>query len=370
MSKKPWKEHLEDIKPYQPGKPIEEVKRELGLEDVVKLASNENPLGPPPGVVEAINGAAGSVNRYPDGGCFYLRRALSEKLSLPEENFVFGNGSDEVIVLALHAFVDPGDEVVVADPTFQIYHIASMVKQARLSVVPLKGLKYDMDGMLKAVTEKTKVVFIANPDNPTGSYVTARQMERFLKEVPEQVLVFIDEAYYEFAEGDDYPETLKMLEDENRNIVIARTFSKAYSLAGLRIGYGMARKKVSEVLNKVREPFNVNSVAQAAALAALKDTEHLRKSVGLVRAEKERFYEAFSSMGVDYAPSRTNFILVKTRRDSVKVYKYLLKRGLIVREMTPWRLGGYIRVNIGLPAENDRFFELFAEALKEIPEQK
>ena len=370
MVKKPWKEHLEDITPYQPGKPIEEVKRELGLDDVVKLASNENPYGPPPGVMDAIREAAKSVNRYPDGGCFYLRKALSKRLSLPEENFVFGNGSDEVILLALHAFVSPGDEVVVADPTFQIYHIASMVKGAKLKIVPLNDFKYDLGGMQKAVTRKTKVVFIANPDNPTGSYVTAGEMENFLKKVPENVLVFIDEAYYEFATGGDYPETLPILENENRNVVIARTFSKAYSLAGLRVGYGMARKEVAAVLNKVREPFNVNSVAQAAALAALEDAAHLARSVELVRTEKERFYEAFSSLGVDYVPSRTNFILADTRRDSVKIFKYLLKRGVIVREMTPWRLDGFIRVNIGLPEENERFFEAFGEALKEIPEKK
>ncbi|MEA3489495.1 MAG: histidinol-phosphate transaminase [Candidatus Omnitrophota bacterium] len=367
MNKKPWMEHLDNIDPYRPGKPIEEVKRELGLDDVVKLASNENPLGPSPEVLKAITEAAKNANRYPDGGCYYLRKALSGRFSVPEDNFVFGNGSDEVIVLALHAFVAPGDEVIVADPTFLIYHIASMVKAARLRVVPLKNYKYDLEGMLEAVTDRTKVVFIANPDNPTGSYVTAGELEVFIEKVPENVLIFIDEAYYEFARGGDYPETLRLIERKDRNIVVARTFSKAYSLAGLRIGYGMARSDVAGTLNKVREPFNVNSLAQAAALAALEDTRHLERSVTLVLDEKERFYEKFVKLGVEYVSSRTNFVLVNTRRDSGRIFDYLLRKGVIVREMSAWRLDGFIRVNVGLPEENDRFFEVFEEALKEIP---
>ncbi len=362
-----WKPHLDSIKPYKPGKPIEEVKRELGLERVIKLASNENPMGPSPAAVEAMADAAKHVNRYPDGGCFYLRQALSKKLSVPADNIVFGNGSDEIIVLALHAFVDPENEVVVASPTFLIYHIASMIKGAKVRTVPLKDYKYDLEGMLEVITDRTRVVFIANPDNPTGSYVTRAELESFMDKIPEDVLVFMDEAYYEYASGGDYPETVPLTAREDRSVVVARTFSKAYSLAGLRIGYGIARSDIAGVLNKVREPFNVNSLAQAAALAALEDSAHLAASVALVRDEKKKFYAAFDGLDISYVPSRTNFILVDTERDSAKVYDYLLRRGVIVREMSAWGLKGFIRVNIGLSEENDAFLEVFREALTKVP---
>ncbi len=365
--KKPWKTQIDLITPYKPGKPIEEVKRELGLKDVVKLASNENPLGPSPKVIEAIAKAARDVNRYPDSGCYYLKKALSAKLGIPEERFVFGNGSDEIIVMTLNAFVDPNDEVVVADPTFLIYHIASMVKGAKVNAVPLKNYKYDLDAMLGAITARTRVIFIANPDNPTGSYVTRDELDAFIDRVSDDVLVFIDEAYYEFATGGDYPETLDLVNRPDRHIVIARTFSKAYSLAGLRVGYGITRPDVAEVLNKVREPFNVNSLGQAAAVAALEDEKYMKKAIELTHGEMERYYEAFNGLGLKYIPSKTNFILVDTGRDSSAVFKYLLERGVIVREMSAWGLQGFIRVNVGLARENDRFFKVLADAIKEIP---
>jgi histidinol-phosphate aminotransferase len=242
-----------------------------------------------------------------------------------------------------------------------------MVKNAKIQVVPLKDYKYDLEGMLGVITDKTKVVFIANPDNPTGSYVTQGELDVFLDKVPEDVLIFIDEAYYEYAKGGDYPETLDLIKRKDRNVVIARTFSKAYSLAGLRIGYGLARQDIAGSINKVREPFNVNSIAQAAALAALEDQNHLDKSVSLVSEEKKKFYDKFVSLGVKYVPSKTNFVLVDTERDSMKVFDYLLRKGVIVREMSPWKLKGHIRVNIGLKEENSAFFEAFEEAMKEIP---
>ncbi|MCK4852405.1 MAG: aminotransferase class I/II-fold pyridoxal phosphate-dependent enzyme, partial [Candidatus Omnitrophica bacterium] len=255
---------------------------------------------------------------------------------------------------------------IVADPTFLIYHIASMIKGAKVRTVPLKNYRYDLEGMLGAVTDRTRVVFIANPDNPTGSYATADELDDFIDRIPDDVLVFIDEAYYEFARGGDYPETAGMIEREDRNIVIARTFSKAYGLAGLRIGYGMARRDIAGVLNKVREPFNVNSLAQAAAIAALEDEKALKASLTLVREEKKRFYELFCSLGVKYIPSRANFVLVDTERDSVKVFDYLIKRGVIVRDMSAWGLKGFIRVNIGLREENNVFFRVFGDAVREI----
>ena len=324
-------------------------------------------MGPSPEVIKAINSASRDVNRYPDGGCYYLRKALSEKLSVEEDNIVFGNGSDEVILLALHAFVDPGDEVVVADPTFTIYHIASMVKKAVLKTVPLKNYKYDLKGMLKEVTNKTRVVFIANPDNPTGSYAGDKELRSFIEAVPENVLVFIDQAYYEFASGGDYPETIDLIKREDRNVVVARTFSKAYGLAGLRIGYGLARKDIITALNKVREPFNVNSLAQVAATAALRDEKYMTSSVEFVKGERERFYSRLKGLGIDHIPSRTNFILINIKRDSSVFFNKLLKKGIIVRDMSAWKMKGFIRVNMGLKEENNAFFRAFEETLKEVP---
>ena len=361
---KNYKKILDKIMPYKPGKPIEEVQREFALKRVIKLASNENPLGPSSVVLEAIAKAAENITRYPDGGCFNLRRALSDKLSVSGDNIIFGNGSDEIIVLALRAFVQPGDEVIIANPTFLVYKIASLVESACVKEIPQNNYRYDLKAMLKAITEKTKVVFIANPDNPTGSYVTDEELKSFIESAGEHVLIVLDEAYYEFAKGGDYPETLDLIKREDRDILITRTFSKAYGLAGLRLGYGLARGDIIEVLNKVREPFNVNSLAQAAAQAALDDDdEYLKASVELVLKEKEQFYKTFESLGVEYFKSRANFILVNTKRDSAKIFTYLLKRGIIVRDMTAWGLKGFIRVNIGLPEENKMFFKAFAEAI-------
>lgn len=367
---KNWKKTLNGIVPYQPGKPIEEVKRELGLKKVMKLASNENPFGPPSGVINAICRAAKDVNRYPDGGCFYLRQALSRKLRVSPDTLVFGNGSDELIVMALRTFVHPGEEVVVAKPTFLVYHIASMVEGAVVKVVPMKGFRYDLEAMLEAVTPKTKMVFIANPDNPTGSYVTKAELESFLSRLPRNVVVFLDEAYYEFARGGDYPETIGLPSSKDRNIIVARTFSKVYSLAGLRVGYAVARKDVAEAINKVREPFNINSLGQAAAVASLRDKSgHLKKCVTLVKKEKDRFYKTFKSLGLAYVPSRANFVLINVKRDSTAVFKYLLKKGVIVRDMASWGLKGFIRVNCGLKKENDVFLKALKAAMREIPEE-
>ncbi|MGB2600583.1 MAG: histidinol-phosphate transaminase [Candidatus Omnitrophota bacterium] len=370
VTKTPWRKIINFIPIYKPGKPIEEVKRELGLDNVVKLASNENAMDPSPKVVEAIASEAKKVNRYPDGWCFYLRKALSEKLSIDEDNLIFGNGSDELISLALRAFVERGDEVVIADPTFLIYRLASVIAGAKVRLVPLKDYKYDLKGMLKAVNSRTKVIFIANPDNPTGSYVTQQELDEFIEKVPKDILIFLDEAYYEFAVGGDYPESIGLIKREDRNIIITRTFSKAYGLAGLRVGYGIARKDLMMAINKAREPFNVNSLAQAAAIAALDDDEYRDASVALIREGKEKLYKKFDSLGIKYIPSKTNFILLETNRDSTQVFEAILKKGVIIRDISPWGLKGCIRVNIGLPEENEMFLKAFEEVLKEIPEIK
>lgn len=365
--KKIWKEILDNIIPYKPGKPVEEVRREFGLKDIVKLASNENPMDPSPAVIDAINRAAKDVNRYPDGGCFYLRGALEKKLSVNGDNIIFGNGSDEVIVLAIRAFVDPGDEVIVSDPSFLVYKIASAIEGANIRFVPWKNYRYDLDGMVGSITDRTKIIFLANPDNPTGNFISKEEFDTFLKKVPEDIIILVDEAYYEFAAGKDYPETINLINRKDRNIILTRTFSKAYAMAGLRLGYGIARKDIIEILNKIREPFNVNSIAQAAAIAALDDTEYVDTSVSLVRGEMERYYKFFDSLDVTPIPSRANFILVDTGRDSTKIFDYMLKKGIIIRDMSAWGLKGYIRVNMGLETENDKFFDVFKDAIRDIP---
>ncbi|MDP8258316.1 MAG: histidinol-phosphate transaminase [Candidatus Aadella gelida] len=355
---KPRKE-LESVTPYKPGKPIEEVKRELGLDDVIKLASNENALSPSPKVIAAITEAAKDINRYPDGGSFYLKKAISDKFAIPGENIVLGNGSDEIIILALRAFVGAEEEVIVSDPTFLVYSIASSVIGAKVVSVPAKELRYDLDAMLGAITSRTKMIFIANPDNPTGSYISRKEVEEFIQKVPDSVIVFLDEAYYEFAEETDEPDLVSFIEKKVSNVIIARTFSKAYGLAGLRIGYGFARGDIAKALNTVREPFNINSIAQKAAVAALGDEEYMLKSVDFVNKEKEKMCNKLKNVDVKVVPSKTNFILITTYRDSVEIYKKLLEQGIIVREMSPWGFDGFIRVTMGLEEENEKFLKVF-----------
>jgi len=354
-----WKEILNKIKPYEPGKPIEEVQRELGLSYVIKLASNENPFPPSKKVMRAIADGSSDINRYPDGNCFYLRKTLSDKLSLDERNIVFGNGSDELIVLALRAFIKPGDEVITADPTFLIYSIAAAIEGAKVKTVPMKNLRYDLDAMAKKINKRTKIIFIANPDNPTGSYVSNKELKKFVKTIPKNVILFIDEAYYEFASGDDYPETLSWAGRKDKNIIITRKFSKAYALAGLRIGYGISRADIIAAMNKVREPFNINSLAQIAAIAAIEDISYMEKIVSFIRSEKERFYEFFSKSKIEYYPSLTNFILFRAKKNSKEEFMDLLREGVIVREMSAWHLNNFLRVNVGTKKENNRFFEVY-----------
>ena len=355
------KKRILKIKPYKPGKPIREVKRELGLRKAIKLASNENALKPSGRVISSLLRSIGELNRYPDGGSFYLKKRLAEKFRLGLENFVLGNGSDEVIVFAIRAFVKPGEEVVIARPTFLIYEIASKVEGVKIKYVPLKDLRYDLSSMKKAVTKKTKLVFIANPDNPTGSYVTSGEVKKFMSGLRKDVIVFFDEAYYEFgAEFKDYPKTQALL--KTRNVIITRSFSKIHSLAGLRIGYGMAAKELIQAMEKVREPFNVNSLAQVASLAALDDRDHVKKSLRMVKQGKSFLYRELERLGLKYVPSATNFILIKIGKRAPKVYNKLLKRGIIVRYMGAWKLGDFIRVTVGTKYEN----KIFISALKDI----
>lgn len=356
------KEELMRVKPYTPGKPVDEVKRELGLERVIKLASNENPFGPSPMALQALKKSLREVNRYPDAGCYHLRKKLSLKLGVDEERLIFGNGSDELIVLALKALTDKGDEVVTAKPTFLIYHIASTVSGLRVKAVPLKNFRYDLKRMAEEVTGDTKIVFIANPDNPTGTYVNRIEVEDFLQKIPEDVVVFFDEAYFEYAWGDDYPDSLRY--QERGNIITSRTFSKIYGLAGLRIGYAVSSRGIIDLMNRVREPFNVNSLAQSAALAALDDEEFVKTVREKTDQGKKLLYSELDKIGVRYVRSAANFVLIELGEKAGAVYESLLKQGVIVREMSPWGLEGHIRVTIGSEYENRMFLSALRKALR------
>jgi histidinol-phosphate aminotransferase len=346
--------YILDIKPYIPGKPIEDVKRELGLKSVIKLASNENPYPPSRKVLAAIQKAAVSVNRYPDGGCFVLRKALAKCLKVSEDQLIFGNGSDEVIVLAVKAFVSEGDEVIIAQPSFLIYDIASRLAGAKIHAVPLQNFRYDLEGMKAKLSKRTKIVFIGNPDNPAGTYVTQAQLEDFIKAASKETLISIDEAYFEYVQAKDYPDSLALVK-KYPNVIVTRTFSKMYGLAGLRVGYGIARPEMIDILNRLREPFNVNSIAQVAAVAALSDQAYYKKIAKETKIQRQFLYRSLTGMNILYSESFTNFILINVGGDSGPVAQALLKKGVIIRDMNAWGLKGYIRVSIGNTAENKRF---------------
>lgn len=354
--------YIYKIKPYVPGKPINEVRRELGLKSVIKLASNENPYPPSPKALAAMCLAAREVNRYPDGGCFLLRRTLAKKLNIDDDQLIFGNGSDEIIVLAVKAFAAKGDDIIIAKPSFLIYEIASTLSGARLHQVPLKDFCYDLEAMKAKINARTKIIFIGNPDNPSGTYITQRQAEEFLRCVPKTTLVFFDEAYFEFVQAKDYPDTLSLMK-KYPNVMTTRTFSKMYGLAGLRVGYGIASPEIIDILNRLREPFNVNSIAQAAAVAVLGDDAYYRKIARDVEEQRQFLYCSLESMDIAYEVSFTNFILIHVAGDSTQTANALLKKGVIIRDMAAWGLKGYIRVSIGSASENKRFIKTLGEVL-------
>ena len=358
-------DHIARLRPYVPGKPIEEVQRELGLTDVIKLASNENPLGPSPRALEALAAAAAGIALYPEGSAPALRRAVSEFQEMPENALVFGNGSDEVLHLLALTFLQPGDEIIQGDPSFTMYEIYASQANAVPVKVPLRNFAHDLDAMADAVTDKTRMVFIANPNNPTGTLVRRGAVERFLDRLPPSILVVFDEAYDEYVTDPEKPD-LRPLVRAGRNIAILHTFSKAYGLAGLRVGYGMVRPEIAEVLNRVRSPFNVNLAAQAAATAALGDAEHVRRTVALNTEGRHYFYTEFEKMGLDYVPSEGNFVLVDVGRDSREVFEQMQQKGVIIRAAYGMGLPRHIRVSTGTLPQNQRFIA----ALKEVPEQK
>ena len=349
-----------DVPVYEPGRPIEEVARELGLKPtgIIKLASNENALGPSPKAIAAMRKALATAHLYPDGGGFYLRQALAKKLGVELDNIILGTGSNEVIEFLYHAFVAPGDEVVAGDRAFVIYSIMANVFQARCVEVPFAGHTHDLKVMCDAITEKTKLVFVANPNNPTGTRVSNAELTAFIENLPAHVICVLDEAYIEFL--DNPPPSIEWA--MKRNVVVLRTFSKIVGLAGLRIGYGVAQKECVDLLHRVRQPFNVNAIAQAGALAALSDTGHIRKTKAMTRRGLAYLEKEFRKLKLEFVPSCANFVLVNVD-DGGKVFNRLQRRGVIVRPMAAYKMPGWIRVTVGLPEENRKFVGALKEEL-------
>src|SRR5712691_11416656 len=325
-------EHILGIAPYEPGKPIEELERELGISDAIKLASNENPLAPSDRVQKALTAALTTLNRYPDGSGFYLRQAVAKRHGVAPEQIILGNGSNELIELLARTFLKPGDEAVVPHPSFVVYPMIVQAAGGIRVMVMLKDYRLDLDAMARAMTPLTKIVFIANPNNPTATIVTADEVEAFMGRVPERTIVVFDEAYIEFAMGPDFPDTLQYVK-QGRKVIVLRTFSKAASLAGLRVGYAVADADATALMNRIRQPFNVNSLGQIAALAALDDANHIVECVRMNEAGKAYLYEEFRNLGVKYVPSRANFILVDVGRSAADIYQKLLHEGVIVRPL-------------------------------------
>lgn len=351
-----------DLVAYEPGKPIEETARELGLDpdSIVKLASNENSLGPSVKAQEAMREELAQSHIYPDGVGFQLRSALAEKYGLGLEHVVIGNGSNEIIELLCHSFLNPRAELIAAEHAFVVYKLMATLFGANYVEVADPDFIHDLDGMLEAITEDTRLLFIANPNNPTGTCVGEEELDRFMERVPGHVVVVFDEAYFEFWQ--DAPDTLKYIH-QGKNVCVLRTFSKAYGLAGLRVGYGLAAPGVAAILQKARQPFNVNALAQTAALAALTDTEHVERTKAMNDAGLQFYADAFKQRGLEFVPSVANFVLVNVG-DGDAVFQAMLEKGVIVRAMRGYKLPGWVRISVGTAEENTRCIEVLDEVLK------
>ncbi len=359
-------EWIRTLQPYPPGKPIEELERELGIAGSIKLASNENPLGPSRRALAAITAALPRLHLYPDGSAFYLRRALAERLRVSAEEILVGNGSNEIIELVVRTFLRPRDEAVMADQAFVIYRMVTQAVAAIPRVVPLRAFTHDLEAMAEAVTPRTRLVFVANPNNPTGTMVGRDAWRAFLRALPpRQLLVVADDAYADYVEHPEYPDTITDRGDGSVPVITLRTFSKLYGLAGLRIGYAVAPAPVIEAMQRIRQPFNVNALALVAAQAALDDAEHVRRTLEVNRQGMTTLTDAFRRMDLPFVPSVTNFVLVRVGR-GLAVYEALLRRGVIVRPMDGYGFPEHIRVTIGLPEENARFLAALEDALREV----
>ena len=356
------RKNILNVKPYVAGKPIEETKRQLGLKEVVKLASNENPLGVSPGALTAIKKNLSGINRYPDSQGWYLKKRLARFLNVQPLELVLGNGSDELIDIIIKTFVEDEENIITADTTFLEYEIIASILGRQIIKVPLKYFKYDLEAIKKKITKKTKLIFISNPNNPTGTYVTKYELQDFIKGLPEDLILVLDEAYDTFIDVDDFPNSLALI--HNKNVIALKTFSKAYGLAGLRIGYAVARTEFTAFMERARQPFNVNLLAQHAAIAALDDKKFLKKTREVILEGKDYLYDSLHKMGISYVPSVANFILIDVGRDGLTVFKEMLKYGVIVRDMQQYGLKNFIRVTIGTKKENERFVKVLKKVLR------
>jgi len=357
--------HLLALTPYPPGRPIEDVQREFGLKSVIKLASNENPLGVSPKALAAIRKHARDAYLYPDGNAYYLREALSRHLNVAPERLLFGNGSDEIVVWLVLTFLAPEESIVVSEHSFIRYQMGAQLVGARWTAVPLKNWRHDLPAMAAAIDARTRMVFLANPENPVGTMVARREFERFMKIVPPEVMVGLDQAYYEYVSDPDYFDGIDYLE-RYPNLVVLRTFSKIYGLAGLRVGYAIAHPDLVTDVERVRPPFNVNRLGQEAAMAALEDTEFVRQSIDLNKAGRDYLYGEFERLALEHVPSHTNFVLVRVAREGLtgaQVTHELMRRGVIVRPMGGYGLPDWIRVTVGRVRENVTFVNMLEEVL-------
>lgn len=353
--------HLRDLALYEPGKPIEETARESGLrpDQIIKLASNENPLGPSPRVQAAMQEVLAGANLYPDGGGFYLRTALAEKLQIPPSSLILGNGSNEIIEFVGHAFLGPEAEMVTSENAFIAYRLVASLFGAKTVAVADREHRFDLDAILQAITPRTRVVFIANPNNPTGTLVRQEGIDRFMERVPNEIVVVFDEAYFEYL--DEPPDTLKFVRD-GRNVIVLRTFSKIHALANARLGYGIARPELIRVVQKTREPFNTSGLAQAGALAALADEAHQAETKRLTDEGRRYFEEEFAAMGLPFVPSAANFVLVRVG-DGKATFDAMLKKGVIVRALSGYHLPEWVRISVGTMAQNRQCIAALREAL-------
>jgi len=359
--------YISTLSPYVPGKPVDELEREIGIKDSIKLASNENPLGPSPKALRAVINSlhdpntSNSINRYPDGSGYYLKKALSDRLSLGDDELILGNGSNELIDIAVRTFLRPGDEAVMAHPSFVVYPMSVQALGGKPVQIPLRKYTHNLEAMADAITQKTKMIFIANPNNPTGTINKRNEFDRFLEKIPEGILIVVDEAYYEYVTDPDYADSIKHFRN-GKDMLILRTFSKIYGLAGLRIGYGIARTDILLEMNKLRPPFNTNSLAQKAAIYALQDNTHVRYSQEINEKGKKYLYKKLTSLKVRYIPTEANFICILMGEDAYVLYNTMLRHGVIVRPVGPQE----IRVTIGLPEENKRFIEALKTVMRKV----
>jgi histidinol-phosphate aminotransferase len=352
---------LRDLAVYEPGKPIEETAHELGVEPdaIIKLASNENPLGPSPKAIQEMRVALENAHLYPDGSGFYLRKAIAAKLGVAPDNVILGNGSNEVIEFLGHALVSPGDDVITFEYAFIVYKLLATCFGARTIEVPAPNFEQDLEAMLNAITPKTRLIFIPNPNNPTGTLISQREIDSFMSRIPENIIVVFDEAYFEFL--DDPPDTLKYIR-ERRNVVVLRTFSKIHGLAGLRVGYGIARVDLIAVLHKTRQPFNVNSIAHAGALVALNDKAHQRETKRVVDEGRAYLHAKFAEMKIQFVPGVANFVMVNVG-DGLPVFDQLLKRNIIVRPLKGYGLPEWVRISVGTMQQNEKCIAALREVI-------